>query len=150
MLLTSCASLSSITGSAVSFRMKVQKEGTLWSGTNSVRTLCHHLNWVIANNRGDNISQRYFEPCLPMNQILLKIWKVPYVQTVNSHQLLLQASSFFCMKSLLQQISLPAWSFLMSARIWMINWSVHLHRVSFPALLVPAVLWDSISFSPLV
>lgn len=43
-----------------------------WSGTNSVRTLCHHLNWVVANNRGDIISQRYFEPYVPMNQILLK------------------------------------------------------------------------------
>lgn len=53
-----------------------------WSGTNGVRTLCHHLNWVVGNNRGDTISQRYSEPCLPINQILLKIWKIPYVQTV--------------------------------------------------------------------
>lgn len=64
--------------------------------------------WVIANNRGNIVSKRLFEPCLPMIQVLTTVWKIPYVQTFSYHQLLLQALRvFFSIKSLSPRLKFP-------------------------------------------
>lgn len=112
--------------------------------------LCAAIKLGNSKQQGKYCLKKVFELCLPMIQILKNIWKIPYVQTVQFSSTFIARFRFFCsVKSLLQQTPHPDWSFLMAARTWMIT-GVQLHDMNFPAVSLPAVLWDCIPLSPFV
>lgn len=86
-----------ITGSALrgcrvsSFRIRAQECGALW-GLEQCENSVTPLKLVDSKKRGDINSQRYFQPSLPINQILLKIWKLPNCSILISFYCKLQVS----------------------------------------------------------